>query len=157
MLNVKIKDNSKKVRNAIKKLGNKVKPSIHKTLSYVSAFEISQIINRTQKKGIDVNENPFKPYSIGYKRAKVKESGVVDLKDSGQMFSSLTSKITPSKGSLFFRQKSANDKAFYHDTGIGKMPKREFFSISNKEQDKIEKLFFDRMASELGLWVLEKI
>ena len=37
------------------------------------------------------------------------------------MFSSLTSKVTPSKGELFSKKNSANDKAFFHDeAGVGR-------------------------------------
>ena len=69
------------------------------------------------------------------------------------MFSSLTSKITPSKGELFFRLADANKKAFFHDeAGAGKKKvKREFFSISKDEEVKIEKIFFSVLEKELKL------
>ena len=51
----------------------------------------------------------------------MKQSGVVDCSDTGQMFGSLTSCSDLSKGELFFRQASANRKAFFHDeAGVGR-------------------------------------
>lgn len=69
------------------------------------------------------------------------------------MFSSLTSRITPSKGTLFFRQADANKKAYYHDVaGAGKTKVvRPFFSINDKEADKIGQLFADKIFKDIGL------
>jgi hypothetical protein len=140
---------SKQFRNIQKKFPNAIK----KALANVSAFQIANIKDRTQKKGISVNGSSFRPYSKEYKRRLVKQSGVVDLTDTGQMFSSLTSKITPSKGTLFFRQAQANKKAFYHDVvgaGKGKVV-RPFFSINDRESDKIGQLFADKIFKDIGL------
>lgn len=148
---VSVKDNSIQVSNAIGEIVRKFPQITQKALAQVSAFQISNIRTRTQKQGIDVNERPFKPYSVKYKRAKVKESGVVDLTDTEQMFSSLTSKVSPSKGVLFFRSQDANRKAFYHDeVGAGKSKVvRPFFGISDKEEDKIIKLFTNILEKEI--------
>lgn len=148
---VRVKDNSIQVSNAIGEIVRKFPQITSKALAQVSAFQISNIRERTQKKGIDVNERPFKPYSIKYKRAKIKESGVVDLTDTGQMFSSLTSKISPSKGVLFFRNQNANRKAFYHDeVGAGKSRVvRPFFGISDREEEKIVRLFSKILDKEI--------
>ena len=148
---VTVKDNSVQVSKAIADVVRKFPQVTKKALAQVSAFQISNIRNRTQKKGLDVNERPFKPYSIKYKRAKIKESGVVDLTDTGQMFSSLTSKISSSKGVLFFRNQNANRKAFYHDeVGAGKSKVvRPFFGISDKEEDKIISLFAKIIEKEI--------
>ena len=148
---VTVKDNSVQVSKAIADVVRKFPQVTKKALAQVSAFQISNIRTRTQKKGLDVNERPFKPYSIKYKRAKIKESGVVDLNDTGQMFSSLTSKVSPSKGELFFRGEDANKKAFYHDqVGAGKSKVvRPFFGISDKEEDKIISLFAKIIEKEI--------
>jgi hypothetical protein len=58
------------------------------------------------------------------------------------MFRSLTSKITKSKGILFFRRQEENKKAFFHDKGIGRLPQRPFFAIGRRDEDKIRKIFF---------------
>lgn len=147
------KDNSIAVKKELLKVSQRVPKAIKKALANAAAFEIGAIKKRTLQKGIDYRGNAFAPYSPRYKRAAVKQSGVVDLKDTGQMFSSLTSKITPSKGELFFRLADANKKAFFHDeAGAGrKKVKREFFSISKDEEVKIEKIFFSVLEKELKL------
>ena len=58
------------------------------------------------------------------------------------MFRSLTNKVTKNKATLFFRRQEENKKAFFHDTGHGKMPQRPFFAIGRRDEDKIRKIFF---------------
>lgn len=150
---IRVKDNSVQLSKELKNIQRKFPSAIKKALANVSAFQIVNIRNRTQRKGVDVNGSPFKPYSKAYRRRLVKQSGVVDLTDTGQMFSSLTSKITPSKGTLFFRQAQANKKAFYHDiAGAGKgRVVRPFFGINDREADKIGQLFVDKIFKDIGL------
>ena len=150
---VTVKTNSIQLSKEFRNIQRKFPSAIKKALANVSAFQIRNIKDRTQRKGIDVNGSPFRPYSKAYRRRLVKQSGVVDLTDTGQMFSSLTSKITPSKGTLFFRQAQANKKAFYHDiAGAGKgRVVRPFFSINDAEADKIGQLFADKIFKDIGL------
>jgi len=118
---IKITSNSVEIANEIKAMSRKMSGAIKKSLANVSAFEVKEIKQRTQSKGVDAYGKRFKPYSPNYKRAGVKQSGVVDLTDTGQMFSSLTTKVSASKGVLFFRQNLANKKAAFHDMfGVGK-------------------------------------
>ena len=150
---VKIKTNTAEIQAIVKKIEKRTKSAVKKALANASAFQVGAIKKRTQQKGVDFQGRPFKPYSIKYKRRLVKQSGVVDLTDTGQMFSSLTSRITSSKGELFFRQGFANRKAFFHDeVGAGrKKVIRPFFSISKDEETKIEKIFFSVLEKELKL------
>lgn len=156
---VRIKDNSVQVRKSLLRLSKKVPQIVKKALSNAVAFQVASIKKRTTEKGVDFRGRAFKPYSKNYKRRLVKQSGVVDLKDTGQMFSSLSSKVTPSKGELFFLRKTENDKAFFHDVvGVGKSRViRPFFRINKKEETNIEKIFFNVLERELRLWVKEKI
>lgn len=145
---VTIKTNTIELSKSLEQIQKRFPSVIKQTLANVSATQIKNIRFRTQKKGISLNGSPFKPYSDGYKRAKVKESGVVDLTDTQQMFSSLTSKITPSKGTLFFRNMFANKKAFFHDqagAGKGKVVRR-FFGINRQEEKQIVKVFVDKIS-----------
>ena len=138
----KIVDNFDKVINDIKrKLSDDgVK---RRTLAYISNAEIFRIKDRTQNKGKDFRGNPFIPYSKKYTRAKIKESGHVDLTDTGQMFSSLTYRLANKSADLFFSQGFQNRKAYYHDVaGVGKKKvKRPFFRLSDKEKDVMSNLF----------------
>ena len=156
---IKITSNSVQIANEIKAISTKMAGAIKKSLANVSAFEIKEIIQRTQTKGIDAYGRKFKPYSPNYKRAGVKQSGVVDLKDRGHMLNSMTFKASASKGVLFFRQREQNLKASYHDIfGVGKKKiTRQFFRISKDEQKKIRILFGKVLFRNLRIWVKEKI
>jgi len=138
----KIVDNFDQVINDIKrKLSDDgVK---RRTLAYIANAEIARIKDRTQNKGKDFKGNPFIPYSKKYTRAKIKESGHVDLTDTGQMFSSLTYRLANKSANLFFSQGFQNRKAYYHDVaGVGKKKvKRPFFRLSDKEKDVMSNLF----------------
>jgi hypothetical protein len=138
----KIVDNFDQVINDIKrKLSDDgVK---RRTLAYIANAEIARIKDRTQNKGKDFRGNPFIPYSKKYTRAKIKESGHVDLTDTGQMFSSLTYRLANKSANLFFSQGFQNRKAYYHDVaGVGKKKvKRPFFRLSDKEKDVMSDLF----------------
>lgn len=148
----KIVDNFDQVINDIKKKlsDDGVK---RRTLAYISNFEVATIKDRTQNKGKDYRGNPFIPYSKSYKRRLVKESGHVDLTDTGQMFSSLTYKLGSKSSSLFFAQGFANRKAYYHDVaGVGKKKiKRKFFRLSDKEKDILSNLFAKQYAKNVKL------
>jgi len=179
---IDVKTNSVQLSKEFKNIQRKFPSAIKKALANVSAFQIRNIRTRTEK-GISVNGSRFTPYSrkpyffnVGteggepryktfqggyaqFRQFKGRQSNYVDLNFSGRMFSSLTSRIRPTKGTLFFRQADANKKAFYHDiAGAGKgRVVRPFFSINDKEADKIGQLFADKIFKDIGLWVLEKI
>lgn len=156
---IKITSNSVEIANEIKAMSRKMEGAIHKALANATAFEVAAIEKRTTEKGIDAFGRPFAPYSPNYKRAGVKQSGVVDLTDTKQMFNSLATKVTTSKGVLFFRSTEANKKAAFHDIfGVGKKKiTRKFFRISKDEEKKIRTTFARIIAKELKLWAKEKI
>ena len=150
---VKITSNTIQIANEIKGISRKMSSAIKKSLANVSAFEIKEIRSRTETKGIDAFGRKFKPYSPNYKRAGVKQSGVVDLNDSGNMLGSMTSKISASKGVLFFRRNEETKKASFHDLfGVGKNKvTRKFFRISKDEQKEIRLRFSKVLERELKL------
>jgi len=141
---VKVTANTIEVSNYIKSLQRKIPSNIKKGLAQASAFGIQQITDKTQK-GQMPDGGRFRPYSKATRKDRAKRGrqiSFVDLTDSGRMFRSLTFKVTRSKGTLFFRRQEENKKAFFHDTGHGKMPQRPFFAIGRKDEDKIRNIFF---------------
>ena len=141
---IKIKANTIEVTNYIKFLQRKIPSNIQKGLSQASAFAVQQITDKTQK-GKMPDGGRFKDYSKGYKNSKEykkKKNKFVDLTLSGRMYRSLTFKATRNKSSLFFRRQEEDKKAFWHDTGVGKMPQRPFFAIGRRDEDKIRDIFF---------------
>lgn len=143
-----VKDNSRFFKQALKIKGDRIKSAIQKALGEASAYQVSAIRFRTEQKGKDIYNRPFKPYSKNYMLARRKRfndpsnqdtspKNFVDLNFTGQMFSSLGFTVRPSRGILFFRSAQQTKKAMIHNEGKGRMPKREFFGISDMEQKKI--------------------
>ena len=141
---VKIKANTIDVSNYLKRIAMQMPSNIQKGLAQASAFGVQQVTEKTQK-GQMPDGGRFRPYSKRTRKDRAergRQISFVDLTDSGRMFRSLTFKVTRSKGTLFFRRQEENKKAFFHDTGHGKMPQRPFFAIGRKDEDKIRSIFF---------------
>ena len=140
---VKVTANTIDVSNYIKKITKTIPRDIQKGLAQASLFGIQQITDKTQK-GQMPDGGRFRPYSKRTKKDRAKRGrqiSFVDLTDSGRMFRSLTFKATRNKSTLFFRRQEENKKAFFHDTGHGKMPQRPFFAIGRRDEDKIRSIF----------------
>ena len=141
---VKFTANTVEVSNFIKRLQKKIPNEIQMGLARASAFGIKQITDKTQK-GQLPDGGRLRPYKKSTKKSRSKRGrqvGFVDLTDTGRMFRSLTSKITKSKGTLFFRRQEENKKAFFHETGTRFMEARPFFAIGRRDEDKIRDIFF---------------
>ena len=144
-MEVKVKVNTINVVNELKRMTRKQKASVTKALNNVSNMAIFMIDKRT-KKGLLPDGGRMLPYeksTIKRRKKKGRQTGFVDLEDTGQMFRSLTYDIKGLKSSLFFRGQDQNKKASYHDIfGVGKKKTiRPFFSIGNKEEDRIRQQF----------------
>jgi len=140
---VKIKANTIDVSNYIKKLQRTIPKDITKALNKVSAYAADQIQTKTQK-GQTPDGGTFKQYSEEYKQSdefKKKKNKFVDLTLHGHMFNSLTWKVKRTTSTLFFRRKSEQIKAWVHDEGVGKMPRRPLFAIGRRDEDKIRSIF----------------
>ena len=174
---VTVKDNSVQVSKAITDIVKKFPQVTKKALARSATFQIRNIRTRTEK-GTDVNGRKFAPYSkkafffnvgteggepryksfqdgyAGFRNYKGRQTAFVDLNFSGRMLSSMTSRVSPSKGELFFSNNEANRKAFYHDVaGAGKSKVvRPFFGISDREEEQIVKVFSDLIDKEIKLW-----
>ena len=141
---VKFTANTVEVVKFLKSIETKVPKAIKESLNRVSAYGVKQITEKTQK-GELPDGGRLKPYAQSTKKSRLKRGrqvGKVDLTDTGRMFRSLTSKITKSKGTLFFRRQEENKKAFFHDTGTRFMEARPFFAIGRRDEDKIRDIFF---------------
>ena len=145
MIEAKVEVNTINVVNELKRMTIKQKSAVKKALNNVSNMAIFMIDKRT-KKGLLPDGGRMLPYAkstVKSRKKKGRQTGFVDLEDSGQMFRSLTYDIKGLKSSLFFRGQDQNEKASYHDIfGAGKSKTvRPFFSIGNKEEDKIKQQF----------------
>ena len=141
---IKITANTIDVSNFIERTKQKIPSQIQMGLARASQFGIMRITDKTQQ-GQLPDGGRLRPYKKSTRKSRLRKGrqvGHVDLTDSGRMFRSLTSKITKSKGTLFFRRNEENKKAFFHETGTRFMQPRPFFAIGRRDEDKIRDIFF---------------
>ena len=150
---VKVKFNTIEVSNFIKRITKKQRKSITTALNNVSNMAVFMITKRTQS-GKLPDGGKMKAYAKSTKKDRNKrgrQTGFVDLTDSGKMFRSLDFRQIGYKNTLFFANKEREKIASFHDTfGVGKRKiKRPFFSIGDKEEDKLKdefaKFYFKEM------------
>ena len=154
-VDVKIDVNSVEVTNLLKKITRKQKAVITKSLNRVSNMAVLMITKRTQggKLPDGGNMRSYASSTVRSRKKRGRQTGFVDLTDTGKMFRSLDFKTGGLKSTLFFANKEREKIASYHDTfGVGKRKiKRPFFAIGNKEEDKIIKEFNNFYFKEMGL------
>ena len=154
-VDVKIDVNSVEVTNLLKKITRKQKAVITKSLNRVSNMAVLMITKRTQGGRLPDGGNmrSYASSTVRSRKKRGRQTGFVDLTDTGKMFRSLDFKTGGLKSTLFFANKEREKIASYHDTfGVGKRKiKRPFFAIGNKEEDKIIKEFNNFYFKEMGL------
>ena len=154
-VDVKIDVNSVEVTNLLKKITRKQKAVITKSLNRVSNMAVLMITKRTQggKLPDGGNMRSYAPSTVRSRKKRGRQTGFVDLTDTGKMFRSLDFKTGGLKSTLFFSNKEREKIASYHDTfGVCKRKvKRPFFAIGNKEEDKIIKEFQNFYFKEMRL------
>ena len=159
-VDVKIDVNSVEVTNLLKKITRKQKAVITKSLNRVSNMAVLMITKRTQggKLPDGGNMRSYASSTVKSRKKRGRQTGFVDLTDTGKMFRSLDFKTGGLKSTLFFANKEREKIASYHDTfGVGKRKiKRPFFAIGNKEEDKIIKEFSNFYFKEMRLWAKGK-
>ena len=154
-MQVQVKANTLEVKNFLKSISRKQSSVIKKALNRVSNMAILMITKRTQS-GRLPDGGTFLPYTKKTKELRQKkgrQTGHVDLTDTGKMFRSLDFRQRGFKNTLLFANKEREKIAFRHDVlGVGKRKtKRPFFSIGNKEEDKIKKEFSNFYFSQLKI------
>tara|TARA_B100001287_G_scaffold14699_1_gene11078 strand:- start:19231 stop:19695 length:465 start_codon:yes stop_codon:yes gene_type:complete len=152
-MEIKTDINTLEVTNFLKKLTRTQKSVIDKGLKRVSNMAILMLTKRTQAGKLPDGGN-MRAYAKGTVRSRKKrgrQTGFVDLTDTGKMFRSLDFRTGRLKSTLFFANKEREKIASYHDSlGVGrKKITRPFFAIGKKEEDKIQaefsKFYFKQM------------
>ena len=152
---VKVKFNTIEVSNFIKRITKKQRKSITTALNNVSNMAVFMITKRTQSGKLPDGGN-MKAYAKSTKKDRNKrgrQTGFVDLTDTGKMFRSLDFRQIGYKNTLFFANKEREKIASFHDTfGVGKKKvRRPFFAIGKKEEDKIKEEFSKVYFRQLGI------
>ena len=152
---VKVKFNTIQVNKFIKRITRKQRKSITTALNNVSNMAVLMITKRTQS-----GKLPDGGRMIAYAKSTKKDrdkrgrqTGFVDLTDTGKMFRSLDFRQSGFKNTLFFSNVERAKIASFHDSfGVGKRKvKRPFFSIGNDEEDKLKDEFAKFFYSQVGI------
>ena len=152
-MEISAKVNTIEVIKEFKRITKKQKAIIDKSLKRVSNMAILMITKRTQA-GKLPDGGKMRGYAKGTVRSRKKrgrQTGFVDLTDTGKMFRSLDFRTGGLKSTLLFTNMERAKIASYHDTlGVGKRRiTRPFFSIGDKEEDKLRaefaKFYFKEM------------
>lgn len=110
------------------------------------ASDVKDNIQKRTKSGKDVNGTEFHEYSEGYQKYKQKRGltgNRVTLTNKGTMLNSLKLiKIAIAWVRLYIADTFAAEYGYYHQRGVGKMPKREWFGVSKQDADEIYKKHF---------------
>ena len=154
-MEVSAKINSIEVTNFLKNITRKQKSVIDKGLKRVSNMAVLMITKRTQSGKLPDGGN-MRPYASSTVRGRKKsgrQTGYVDLTDTGKMFRSLDFRTRGFKSTLFFSNKEREKIASYHDTfGVGRRKiTRPFFAIGDKEEDKLRAEFSKFYFKEMRL------
>jgi hypothetical protein len=154
-VDVKVNVNSIEITNFLKKLSSKQKSVIDKGLKRVSNMAILMITKRTQA-GKLPDGGKMRGYAKGTIRSRKKrgrQTGFVDLTDTGKMFRSLDFRTGALKSTLLFTNMERAKIASYHDSlGVGKRRiTRPFFSIGDNEEIKIKNDFSRFYFKEMGI------
>jgi len=152
--------NTVEVTKFLKNITARQKAVIDKGLKRVSNMAVLMITKRTQQGKLPDGGN-MKAYASSTVRSRKKrgrQTGFVDLTDTGKMFRSLDFKTGGFKSTLFFSNMERAKIASFHDTfGVGKRKvTRPFFAIGNREEDKIKADFSRFYFKEMRLWAKEK-
>lgn len=154
-MEITAKVNAIEVFNEFKRVSGKQKSIIQKTLKRVSNMAVFMITKRTQS-GKLPDGGKMRSYAKGTVKSRKKrgrQTGFVDLTDTGKMFRSLDFRTTGFKSTLFFANKEREKIASYHDTfGVGRRKiTRPFFAIGDREEQKIKNEFDRFYFKELKL------
>lgn len=154
-MEIKTDINTLEVTNFLKKLSRKQKSVIDKGLKRASNMAILMLTKRTQA-GKLPDGGKMRAYAKGTVRSRKKrgrQTGFVDLTDTGKMFRSLDFRTGGLKSTLFFANKEREKIASYHDSlGVGrKKITRPFFAIGKKEEDKIQAEFSKFYFKQMGI------
>ena len=154
-MEVKIDVNTINVKEFLQKISKKQRKTIQKSLNRVSNMAIFMITKRTQRGKLPDGGQmrAYAPATVKSRKKRGRQTGFVDLTDTGKMFRSLDYKKKGLRNTLFFSNTERNKIASYHDIfGAGKSKiVRPFFSIGRKEEEKIQKEFSATYFKEMQI------
>tara|TARA_Y100001937_G_scaffold16525_1_gene22814 strand:- start:558 stop:1022 length:465 start_codon:yes stop_codon:yes gene_type:complete len=154
-MELRVKANTLQATKFLKGVSRKQVSATQKSLNRVSNMAVLMITKRTQSGKLPDNQR-MEPYAKSTKKDRKdrgRQTGFVDLTDTGKMFRSLDFKQSGFKNTLFFSNIERAKIAAQHDFfGVGKRKtKRPFFSIGNDEEEKLKNEFAKFYFSAVGI------
>lgn len=138
MIKVSIDTKPKDLRKIVKNLGRTFTKNHKRAMRRAAAEGLNRIQKRTSL-GLDVNEQPFRPYSEAYKgfrKSKGRDVNKVKLIFSGRMRKSMQSGLRGQDGLIFFDSRAESKKAALNNR------RREFFGLNRSDTRAIRDVYF---------------
>lgn len=115
-----------------------------------AALEAMRAIKQRTLSGKDVQGRPFKRYAAATRKDRTergRQTAHVDLMDKGNMLAAMTVRGRgPNKAEITFANAVEAAKALGHVRGVGRLPKREFFGLSDDERQLVLKVIRDAVG-----------
>ena len=138
MIKVNIDTKPRDLRKMVEKLGRTFTQNHKRAMRRAAAEGVNRINKRTSL-GLDVNEQPFRPYSDAYKgfrKSKGRDTDKVKLIFTGKMRGAMTSGLQGQDGLIFFSSRAESKKAAQNNRT------RKFFGLNRSDTRAIRDVYF---------------
>ena len=138
MITISIDTKPRDLRKMVDKLGRTFTKNHKRAMRRAAAEGLNRIQKRTSL-GLDVHEQPFRPYSEAYKgfrKSKGRETDKVKLIFTGRMRKSMQSGLKGEDGFIFFNSRTESKKAAINNRT------REFFGLNKSDTRAIRDVYF---------------
>jgi hypothetical protein len=138
MIKVNIDTKPRDLRKMVEKLGRTFTQNHKRAMRRAAAEGVNRINKRTSL-GLDVNEQPFRPYSDAYKgfrKSKGRDTDKVKLIFTGRMRGAMTSGLQGQDGLIFFSSRAESKKAALNNRT------RKFFGLNRGDTRAIRDVYF---------------
>ena len=138
MITISIDTKPRDLRKMVDKLGRTFTKNHKRAMRRAAAEGLNRIQKRTSL-GLDVNEQPFRPYSEAYKgfrKSKGRETDKVKLIFTGRMRKSMQSGLKGQDGFIFFNSRAESKKAAMNNK------RRQFFGLNRSDKRAIRDVYF---------------
>jgi hypothetical protein len=138
MIKVNIDTKPRDLRKMVEKLGRTFTQNHKRAMRRAAAEGVNRINKRTSL-GLDVNEQPFRPYSDAYKgfrKSKGRDTDKVKLIFTGKMRGAMTSGLQGQDGLIFFSSRAESKKAALNNRT------RKFFGLNRGDTRAIRDVYF---------------
>jgi len=138
MITVNIDTKPRDLRKMVQKLGRTFTQNHKRAMRRAAAEGLNRIQKRTSL-GLDINEQPFRPYSEQYKGFRASKGRPVDkvrLIFTGRMRKSMQSGLRGQDGLIYFDSRAESKKAALNNR------KRPFFGLNKSDRRAIRDAYF---------------